>query len=63
MGGVRNAEASITNKGHSEKGSKIRKSKDLTAFFNCIFLMAKTMGQSSSLFSVLAQCQVVNFGL
>lgn len=63
MAVVRNAEASITNKGHSEKGSKIRKSKDLAAFFNLIFLMAKTMGQSSSPFSEFARCQVVNFSL
>jgi len=60
---VRNAEARITNKGHSEKGSKIRKSKDLAAFFNCIFLNAKAMRHSSSLCSVLARRHVVNFSL
>lgn len=49
LGVVRNAEASITNKGHSERGNKIRKLEDLAAFFNCIFPIAKAMGQSSSL--------------
>lgn len=63
LGVVRNAEASITNKGHSEKGSRTRKPKDLAAFFNCIFLTLKASGQSSSLSPVLAQCHVVNCSL
>lgn len=60
---VGKAEASIANKEHSEKGGKVRKSEDLAAFFNCIFLIAKAMGQSSSLCSALARCHVVNFSL
>lgn len=63
FGVVRNAEANITNKGHSEKGSKIRKSKYLAAFFNHFFLIEKVMGQSSSLCSVFTQCHAVKFSL